>query len=149
MNHLIKHQRTVLTLPRALWALCIPWGNLVDTTHECIHSNTLAFQAHYSLGKYSQASLLAQMVKSPREMQETRVQFHGLGRSPGEGNGNPLQYSCLENSMDRGSSQATIHGVAESDMTEWLTQTLSTHFLKGVSALEVTIRNLVKIMIDK
>ena len=38
----------------------------------------------------------------------------GLGRSPGEGNGNPLQYSCLENSMDRGAWQATFHGVASS-----------------------------------
>ena len=36
----------------------------------------------------------------------------GLGRSPGEGNGNPLQYSCLENSMDRGVWQATVPGVA-------------------------------------
>ena len=35
----------------------------------------------------------------------------GLGRSPGEGNGNPLQYSCLENPMDRGASWATGHGV--------------------------------------
>ena len=35
----------------------------------------------------------------------------GSGRSPGEGNGNPLQYSCLENSMDRGTWQATVHGV--------------------------------------
>ena len=35
----------------------------------------------------------------------------GLGRTPGEGNGNPLQYSCLENPMDRGAWQATIHGV--------------------------------------
>ena len=35
----------------------------------------------------------------------------GLGRSPGEGNGNPLQYFCLENPMDRGSWQATVHGV--------------------------------------
>ena len=35
-----------------------------------------------------------------------------LGRSPGEGNGNPLQYSCLENSMDRGAWRATVHGVA-------------------------------------
>ena len=35
----------------------------------------------------------------------------GLRRSPGEGNGNPLQYSCLENPMDRGAWQATVHGV--------------------------------------
>ena len=37
----------------------------------------------------------------------------GLQRSPGEGNGNPLQYSCLGNSMDRGVWQATVHGVAK------------------------------------
>ena len=36
-----------------------------------------------------------------------------LGRSPGEGNGNPLQYSCLENPMDRGAWRATVHGVAK------------------------------------
>ena len=38
----------------------------------------------------------------------------GLGRSPGEGNGNLLQYSCLENSMDRGGWRARVHGVAKS-----------------------------------
>jgi len=38
----------------------------------------------------------------------------GLGRSPGEGNGNPLQYSCLENPMDGGAWWATVHGVAKS-----------------------------------
>jgi len=38
----------------------------------------------------------------------------GSGRSPGEGNGNPLQYSCLENPMDTGAWQATVHGVEES-----------------------------------
>ena len=38
----------------------------------------------------------------------------GSGRSPGVGNGNPLQYSCLENSMDRGAWQAAVHGVMKS-----------------------------------
>ena len=42
----------------------------------------------------------------------------GSGRSPGERNGNPLQYFCLENPMDRGASQATVHVVTESDSTE-------------------------------
>ena len=40
----------------------------------------------------------------------------GLGRSPGEGNGNPLQNSCLKNSMKRGTWQATIHAVAKSQI---------------------------------
>ena len=38
----------------------------------------------------------------------------GCGRSPGGGHGNPLQYSCLENSMDRGAWQVTVHGVTKS-----------------------------------
>ena len=42
----------------------------------------------------------------------------GSGRSPGEGNDNPLQCSCLENPMDGGAWQATVHGVTELDMTE-------------------------------
>ena len=41
----------------------------------------------------------------------------GSGRSPGEGNGNPLQYSCLENPMDSGAWGATVHGVTEESDT--------------------------------
>ena len=48
------------------------------------------------------------------------------GRSPGEGNGNTFQYSCLENSMDRGAWWDAVHGAAKSDMTEWLTLSLFT-----------------------
>ena len=54
------------------------------------------------------ASLIAQSVKNLPAMQD----LPGLGRSLGEGNGNPLQYSCLENPMDRGAWWAAVHGVA-------------------------------------
>ena len=48
----------------------------------------------------------------------------GSGRSPGEGNGNPLQYYCLENPMDRGAWQAVVHGVAKEPVR---TQELNNH----------------------
>ena len=47
----------------------------------------------------------------------------GSGSSPGEGKGNPLQYSCLGNPMGRGACRATVHGVAKSDTTGWVTHT--------------------------
>ena len=61
----------------------------------------------------SEASLVAQMVKNLPATQETWVQSLGWGRSPGEGNGYPLQYSCLENSMDREAWWTIVHGVAK------------------------------------
>ena len=54
------------------------------------------------------------MVKNLPAMPDSQVP--GSGRSPGEGNGNPLLYSCLENSMDRGACQATVLGVAKSQI---------------------------------
>ena len=53
----------------------------------------------------------------------------GSGRPPGEGNGNPLQYSCLENPMDRGAWQATVHGVTNS-WTELSDYHFHFHFLQ-------------------
>ena len=58
------------------------------------------------------------MVKNLPAMQETQIQSLGWENSPGEGNGYPLQYSCLENPKDRGAWQATLWGCIESDMTE-------------------------------
>ena len=60
------------------------------------------------------ASLVAQMVKNLPANAEDPGLISGLGRSPGEGNGYPLQYSCLANSKDRGACQATVYGVAKS-----------------------------------
>ena len=61
------------------------------------------------------ASLVAQTVKTLLTEQETRVQsLDWEDPGIGEGHGNPLQYSCLENSMDSGAWWATVHGVSES-----------------------------------
>ena len=54
-------------------------------------------------------SLVAQTVVSAHDAGDPDL-IPWLGRSPGEENGNPLQYSCLENPMDRGAWQATVHG---------------------------------------
>ena len=66
--------------------------------------------------------LLAQLVKNPAANAgdlRGADSIPGLGRSLGEGNGNPLQYSCLENPMDRGAGWSTVCEVAESNMTKY------------------------------
>ena len=69
------------------------------------------------------ASLVAHLVKNSLVIQETACNagetwaISGLGKASGEENGNPLQYSCLGSPMDRGALWATVHGVAELDMT--------------------------------
>ena len=68
--------------------------------------NDISFYAWTTFGW---ASLIAQLVKNPPAMWETWVLIPGLGRSPGEGKGYPLQYSGLENSMD-----CIVHGVTKS-----------------------------------
>ena len=60
------------------------------------------------------ASLVAQRLKALPAMRETWVRSLGWKDSPGEGNGNPLQYSCLENPMDGGAWWAIVHWVAKS-----------------------------------
>ena len=63
------------------------------------------------------ASQMAQWVKillAMQEMQAGASSIPRLGRSPGRGHGNPLQYSCLENALDRGAWWATVHRVTNS-----------------------------------
>ena len=64
--------------------------------------------------QYSWASLVAQKVKNPPTMWETWFQSLGWEDLLEKGHGNPVQYSCLENPMDRGAWQVKIHGVAKS-----------------------------------
>ena len=76
---------------------------------------------------------MAQRVKNLPAMQETQVQSLGLGRSPGEENGYPFQYSCLENSMDRGAWWSRVHGAhKELGVTDRLTLSLFTIILKAL-----------------
>ena len=75
--------------------------------NEVMHSRCSLSVSYFYLHHW--ASLVAQLVKNLPAVQEIQVQF--LGRSPGEGNGNALQYSFLENPMDREVWKATVHGV--------------------------------------
>ena len=87
---------------------------------------------------------MAQTVKNPPIKQETQVLFLGRDDPPGEGNGNPLQCSCLENPMDRGAWWAAYSpwGHKELDMTEQLMlllpitipDLLNTHFFQNITA---------------
>ena len=71
---------------------------------------------------HGQRSLVAQTVKNLPANVGDPGSNPGLGTSPGEGNGYPLQYSCLEHSMDRGVWWATVHEAAELDTTERLSR---------------------------
>ena len=72
-------------------------------------------------------SLVIQMVKNLPAMQEDPDLIPGFGRSPGEWNSYPLQYSCLKNFKDRGACWATVHGATKSQFHSNRVQTLMTY----------------------
>ena len=97
--------------------LFCPWNSPSKNTGERILSGPQFPHWYSPLRGFSGGSV----VKNPPANAGAVGSISGSGRSPGEGNGNPLQYSCLGNPMDRGAWQATVHGITQS----W-TQ-LSTH----------------------
>ena len=91
--------------------------------------------------RLEQASHLKLMIKNPpASVGDTRYadSVAGLGRSPGGGNGNPLQYSFLENPMDRGAWQAVVHGVTKN----WTRLSTAQHSTKEAITLKTTFYNL-------
>ena len=71
-----------------------------------------------SVSSSARPAPVAQMVKNLPASAGDPGSIPGSGRSPGEGNGSPLQYSCLENSTDRGTWQTTVHGVTTKSQTQ-------------------------------
>ena len=93
--------------------------NKVVTKWLNISLNDKAFYAYLGLPRWFGGK------KNPSANAGDTGWIPGWGRSPGGGNGNPLQYSCLENHMDRGAWRGTVHGVAKSQI--WLSDWACTH----------------------
>ena len=82
------------------------------------------------------SSLVAQMVKVSAYNVGDLGSIPGSGRSPGEGSGNPLKYSCLENPMDGGAWWATVHGVAKG--WTWLSDFTLTFCAHSIAVITTT-----------
>ena len=88
------------------------WTKCRKVSETCIlHFSRNVWSAFFEVDKTIWASLVAELVKNPPAMLGS---IPGSGRFSREGHGNPLQYSCLENPMDRGAWRATVHGVTKS-----------------------------------
>ena len=108
-------------------------GDWWTTVHGVTESQTRLSNTQYEVRAFPGDSVVKESACQCRRCRRHRDtgSIPGLGRSPGEGNGNPLQYSCLENSMDKEAWRATDYGVAKSQT--WL----STHTLKGAWSSEI------------
>ena len=90
-------------------------GDAIEEERKALKKKRIKYNILHQL-YFSWASLVAQTVKNLPAVQETLGSIPGSGESLGEENDYPLQYSYLENFMDRGAWQATVHGVIESQI---------------------------------
>ena len=98
---------------------CSQMKNILKTS---MYNHKLSIVSFVFFFHLDSSSLVAHMVKNlPAMQEEDSGSIPESGSSLGEGNGYPLSYSCLGNSTDRAAWWATVHGTAESGMTEWLT----------------------------
>ena len=86
-----------------------------------IAHETVTEQGMTAVGRKTECTAGGSLVKNPPANAGDAGSILGLGRSPGEGNGNPLQYTCLGNPMDKGAWWATVHGVTKSgtQLSKW------------------------------
>ena len=101
-NHIIRFSHLVKVIPESLFPNCVCW---VSAKNSPELRSVLCSTSSLPGGSDGKESTLN--AGDPGSILES-------GKSPGEGHGNPLAYSCLENSMDRGALWATVHGVAKS-----------------------------------
>ena len=98
-------------------------------SHKCLKIKGTEKVDHVSANQ-NKAAVGGSMVKNPPPVQETWIQsLARSGRPSGEGNGNPLQYSCLGNPIDRGALWATVCGIAKSQTR--LSKTITTFHVKA------------------
>ena len=133
MSHAFLWASGAASHPWPALALCLHGHWTIFPLYVCIFTRILFSPCLFvSLSSYNRASQAALVVKNlPAHAGDIRDvgSVPGLGRSPGGGHGNPLQYSCLENPMDRGAWQATIHRVA---MSQTQPKQLSGHALHNI-----------------
>ena len=121
LSDALLRPHVVPSLPKAIYNTSKVIAQNLDYTRYIWHRSEES-PTHISVGRGSVSYPLAdisvfpsiRLVKNLPAMQETWVQARGQEDSPGEGNGNPLQSSCLENLMDGGAWWATVHGVSKS-----------------------------------
>jgi hypothetical protein len=124
---------------KAIWSPIRWWGIILTlssvpkvshiSTHAYIYSGHTIFQILCALQKLTHLEFVLRKSGFSGGSDSKKSAWNagdpgsilGLRKSPGEGNGNPLQNSCLENSMDRRAQGATVHGAKELNTIEWLT----------------------------